>query len=155
MYEDNELTPEFWRRRRWLRWLWDNHQNVWTELDFNDQRVLHDYYAPAKNLEGHKLIAWLRSDRLTWARNATHADQVFRYLRDLYLIPPPPPTPSPTALRLPIRKAKFGVHGGPRHVAVTAALATPEVDYDGYVRVLVSLVRQLQEEEAKGVRPSD
>ncbi len=158
---DNEtaiLSQDFWNRRDWLRQLWQQHQELWAALEYDDQRVLHSYYAPAKNLDGSELEAWLAILHGNKSCDPERAGVAFRLLKQAQAEAEAAGLLN-AAGRYTVRPRQYiEVRQGKRLWRYgVAAIATPKFDVDKMVRAIIKLARQQLEEEdaAKSHREDD
>ena len=120
---------DYCTRRTILTALYDQHDSAFIRLTTAEQRTLHDYYAPALELEPAELTAHRRAITKRDPSLPQRAGRAWAHLERLHI-----ERPMPAAVVVP-----SGRRRRPRHIHARGVLR-PEPDYDKLVRTMLHIV---------------
>lgn len=126
-------NDEYIARHEKLHWIWGEAQSLFTYLTYQQQRDLHDYFVPTKELTRDELLAYRKRITRSDPSLPQRAGRAFQAILHPELQPQPPSSP-------PDKKGR---------VITIRPLARPEIDAEKLAFALLSYVEKLSPEEKK------
>ena len=128
-------NDEYIARHEELNRIWGEAQSLFTYLTYQQQRDLHDYLVPTKELTREELLAYRRRITRSDPSLPQRAGRAFQAILHPELQPSPPSSP-------PDEKGR---------VITVRPLARPEIDVEKLAFALLSYVEKLSPEEKKAL----
>lgn len=118
---------------------WAQDEYGWSNLSFEDQCTLHEYYQPSMDLTDDQAIGYRQAVTEKWPSLPQRAGKAYaeftKAIAQLEATPPPPKRP---AGRKRTNKS---------YVIRTEGLVRPDVDFDKLARVLLDIARDQAEKK--------
>lgn len=127
------------KRRSTLTDSWTRHEYGWSNLSFEDQCTLHDYYKPSMGLTEDPAISYRQAVTAKWPSLPHRAGKAYaEFTKVIAQLEAAPPQPK----RIPGRRRT-----NKSYAIRTEGLVRPDVDFDKLARVLLDIARDQAEKK--------